>query len=228
METKKTKVVIISSYEWDDPMTDMNCAWGTYFNVLYPETGKIGSLFEGTGWGQRLKDLYPDYEFIDIKDDHRKMYADIKEKAKIAKADKDYERFLDELAEYNAKRLPQEIGQIVKVVGKGKHNGKVGKVSWFGKSKFNRSYGSRYTHWKAAAICAMMESRPYTIPNKNNDLILVRPTDGSEKFYIDPKNCEVIEGYKEVTLDREAVYRYEGIMEHNSQCLKNGYDYRTY
>ncbi len=223
------KTVIISSYKWDDPMTDMNCAWGTYYHVLYPEEKTTGTLFEGTGWGEILEKKFPDCDFVPISDEYRKMYGELKEQEKRAKADYDYTKYLDELAEYNAKKLPQENGQVVKVTGKGKHNGKVGIVSLFGKSKFNFSYGSKYTHWKAAAICCMMASRPYSIPNNDCDLILVRPVNGEfEKFYIDPSKCVVVEGYKDVTLTKEDVYRFNGIMDHNMACLKDGYDYRAY
>lgn len=225
----QVNVVIIARSTFENPHTDDCRAWGYDYTLLFPDTNELGYECENTGYGDNLKDSHKDWNFVEINDEYRKQYEQIVKENAIRSAERKLAEYQQELDEYNAKKLPQEKGQVVRVVTGKKHTGKVGKISWFGKSKFNHSYTNKYSGWKAYAIDALVKSRPYHIPNKDLDLIRVVSVDGSfEPFYINPAQCEVIDGYKEVTIKLEDVL---GFNKHTNDCynaISGNYDHIKY
>lgn len=224
------KIAIVSTYKWDDPMTDMNCAWYTHYTYIDVETGEIGEKSACTGCGRDLTDEL-ECEVVPMTDAIREMYRESVHRKAEAKAKADYELFEKEVAEYNATLRVQQKGQIVEITA-GKHKGKVGRVTWIGRSKYNRSYGSRYSSWRQAAVMGMVNDRPYTIPCKDEDLVLVRPLvawqDGREKVYVDIDKCKVVEGFVPLTIDMDKVYAYGKRMRDNHIAYRGAYDSRSY
>ena len=221
---ERVNVVIISRSTWEDPLTDMENAWGYAYDLLFPDTNELGWVKEYHE-GKTLEEKHPDWNIIKINDEYRKQYARIEQENAINAAKASLERYQEELNEYNSKRLPQEKGQIVKVISGRKHIGKVGKITWFGNSKFDHSYSSKCYSWRAYAVNEMCKARPYNIPNKEYDLIRVVALDGEfEPFYINPAQCKVIEGYKDVVVTLENVLRFNGYVDKCSDAVCGYYD----
>lgn len=228
-ESKK-RVAIVSTYKWDDPMTDMNCAWYTHYTYIDVETGQVGEVSACTGCGRGLTDEV-DCEVVPMTDEVKALYQESVKRMAEARAKADYERFAKEVDEYNATLRVQAKGQVVEITD-GKHKGKVGRVTWIGKSKFgNRS--PRHSTWRQAAVFAMCSDRPFSIPCKDDNLVLVRPlsgswADGNEKVYVDIDKCKVIEGFMPLTLDMDKVRAYNKRSDSNWTAYRGAYDGRSY
>ena len=203
---KSVNAVIISSYNYDHKYTDMACAWSTVYEVFEIESANIRSIDCVTGCGQTLDDAAPELNIISMTDEIKALYEAAVERRREERFNDQLKRFQEELDEYNGKLLPQKKGQIVEILA-GRSKGYVGKVTWFGKNKFNNSYSRNHLSINAQAIIAYCSQKPYSIPNSGYDLIAVRPIDtdkfpnGKEIIYIDPTNSRVIEGYEIVTID---------------------------
>lgn len=235
METKKREAVVVSSHKYDHPFTDMNCAWSTIMTLFFLD-GEIKTVSVGTGWGEDLEDKEPDVVIVPLTDEIKKMYWEYKDKKDAERAKAQYEKFKIELDEYNAMCKPQNVGQIV-VINEGKHKGKKGKISWFGKNKYNRrSYWKTQAHWLVQAATYVSEMKPYVIPNAECDLILVRPIDGdtfedgTSKVYVDPQKCTVIEGFEPLTMTEDDVRRMLKTKDDlcSNMHVGTAYDYREH
>lgn len=224
-------------YDWDDPMTSMQCAWYTRYTYLDLDEKAIKSCSPCSGCGQSLKDKLGEYEEVPLTDELKALCRSIKHEEAERKAAKAFEEYSKEVEEYNNLYRPQEKGQIVTIT-EGKHKGKVGRIVWIGKNSFKRSYGSRYTSWRQAAVLGIINSRPYTIPCKDLDLVLVRPVqygttweDGTEKVYIDIDRCRVTEGFKPIVLTLDDCRRFCDRQSRNWTAYRDGYnrhDYMTF
>lgn len=207
------QIVILSRYTWENRMTSMQCAWGysyTFIDITDENNWKICNESCTTGCGESLADVIGDYTSHKPTDEHRDWYN--KETKRLHdesiryQAEKMYEKCTEELAKYNASKRVQKKGQIVVVHGGRKHDGRIGRVMWIGKNSFKPSYSSRYATWQQAALGGICGMKPYTIPEKDSDLVLIRPltptawSDGLEKAYIDLNRCEVIEGFEPINI----------------------------
>ena len=228
-EEKKHDAVIISSYKYDHPFTDMNCAWSTIYTIFYLDgEGHVSTVKVGTGWGQDFEDVAPNVNIIKMTDEIKEKYFAYLKKESERRAEEGLKKFQADVEKYNEARRPQKIGQIVEVLD-GKHKGKFGKISWFGHNKFKRSRYKSNSHWSMAVINYLSEMKPYVIPNQDCDLILVRPDEG-EKFYIDPSRCKVVEGFEPISITKEDVRR---MNKHHDDIVSNfhigtAYDHKDY
>ena len=227
------RVCIIKSYTWDDPMTSMECAWYTCYQYVDLDSHTISTARAYQG-GSIEDALNKKVEVVPMTDEIRTLCYDIVKENNLKAAKADYERFSKEIEEYNKSLRPQKKGQLVQITS-GKHKGKIGRITWLGKNTFKRSYQPRYGGWRAAAVMAMIDSRPYTIPAKDCDLVLVRPTkygttweDGTEKCYIDISKCVVTEGFEPITLTLEDCKRFSKRSEENWFNYGGGYNVKTY
>lgn len=207
------QIVILSRYTWEDRMTSMQCAWGysyTFIDITNPDEWKICIKRCTAGCGQDLEDVIGKFENHKVTDEYRDWYnketkRQHDESIRI-QAKKMYEECTKELEKYNASKRVQKKGQIVVVHGGRKHDGRIGRVMWIGKNSFKPNYSSRYSTWQQAALGGICGMKPYTIPEKDSDLVLIRPltptawADGLEKAYIDLKRCEVIEGFEPINI----------------------------
>lgn len=224
------KAVIISSYVWDDPMTDMACAWYTVYTIMYLATSEVTKIKIGSGWGEKL-DL-EGVEFVPVTEEIKAQYAaavkaHVEKRAAEIKA-----KYEAELEAYNASSRVQRVGQIVEV-SEGKYKGIKGKVSWIGKSQFGTTY-KRKVGWRESFAAAIANARPYTIPFANENLVLVRPLDGTtfangkDKLYIDIDKVKVIEGFTPITLTLDDCKKYAENMRDAFSSFNGGYDYHSY
>ena len=177
-------------------------------------------------------------EVVPITDELRKMYYDIKAENEEREAQKLLAEYTKEVEDYNKTLRPQQKGQIVEIT-EGKHKGKKGRIVWLGINSFKPSNRySRYNRassWRAAAILGIIGSRPYSIPAKDCDLVLVRPIqygttweDGVEKVYIDIEKCHVIEGFNPLSVTIEDCRRQSQRNHENWTNLRDGYDTKVY
>lgn len=218
------KAAIIESYTWEDSMTDMECAWGLGYTLINVETYETTTVRVGTGWGQKFEDVC-DAEIVPLTDEIKEAYRLKRDAEREVEIKCLYEKFKVEVDEYNATNRVQKTGQVVSIK-KGKYRGHSGTVTWIGKSKFNKSYGNRYQSWKVAAIIGTCNMRPYTIPAKEFDLVLVR--EGDFKAYVPIDYCEVTEGFVPVSFTLDDVRNYCKCQDSNWQALSNTYDRKSY
>lgn len=202
----KQKAVILSYYKYDHPFTDMNCAWSTVYNIFLIDACATRTVSVGTGWGQMFEDVAPEIEIVPMTDEIKEKYNNYVKEETEKRTKEELEKFQVQLDEYNAQLRPQKVGQIVEII-KGKHKGKKGKVTWFGNNKFKRHSSYRKQHWLEMAVDYLQNMKPYHVPNAQYDLILVRPSE-TEKVYVDPDYCKVIEGFETITMTEEDVRRF--------------------
>jgi hypothetical protein len=206
-------------------MTDMACAWGLGYKLFDVDTHEIVGVEVRTGCGQKFEDVC-DAEILPMTEEIKQVYLTLMAQKEEEAAQKQFETFLKEVEEYNRTNRVQRVGQIV-TIKKGKYNGHSGVVKWIGKNKFKKSYGNPYQHWKVAAIIGMSNMRPYTIPAKDLDLVLVRQ--GDFKAYVPIEYCEVTEGFAPLTLTIEDVKNYRKLHSHNLLALQDHtYDRKSY
>jgi hypothetical protein len=225
------KIAIISTYNYDDPMTDMACAWYTVYTYIDIETGEITREKVGSGWGEKFE---PNAEIVPMTDEikalyHKSVAARIEKRAAECQA-----KYNAEVEAYNASRRVQKVGQIVEVTS-GKYKGIKGKVTWVGKSQFGGTTRKSNMGWRASAILAIANYRPYTIPCANENLVLVRPlvygdtfANGKDKLYINIDNCKVIEGFTPIEVSLDACKSYVKNTDDMCRNLHDGYDYHSY
>lgn len=227
------QAVIISQYDYDHPFTDMNCCWSTVYTVFDITNRCVRSAEWNHASGKSELDTdFAGYQFVDITDEIKQMYYDVLEENRRIAAKVQYEKFCEELDEYNSKLLPQSIGQIVEIQD-GRNKGLVGRITWFGKNKFNNTWHHRYGSIKAAALMECVNYRPWSIPNADKDLILIRPLEGEtwkngkDKLYIDPARCKVIEGFNPITITEEDAYNYGRTFDDFHRKWNMGYNCRS-
>lgn len=199
----------IFDYCYDDKFTDMADAWYHIIQYYNSETDSICE-YDARGHdkpaGEFFKEFYVPIEIeTAIKKCIEKQLSDEVEYNKT--------KFIKELNEYNAKLMPQEKGQIVRIVS-GKNKGIVGKVSWLGTDKFKHIYDwSRYHSTMSqygAALYGICKDRPYVLPNEDAELVLIRPINdvfenGKDKMYVKKELLEVIEGYNNINVSDDAI-----------------------
>jgi hypothetical protein len=228
------KIAVIMSYIYDDKMTSMACAYHTCYQYLNIDERKIEttSAYQQGSIQDALRG--EEIEVVPMTDELRQLCYQIKREEAEAAAQRAYEKYSKEVEEYNKTFRPQEKGQIVEITA-GKHKGKVGRITWIGKNSFKREYKPRYGGWRAAAIMGIIDSRPYTIPAKDCDLVLVRPIqygttweDGTEKCYIDIAKCIVTNGFKPIELTLDSCRRYNERNKDNWFAIRDGYNVKSY
>lgn len=226
--SQKLNVALIERSTWESSMTDDYRAWGYSYRLYFPDLDEIGNASTSDGYGHGWEECYPNWTIVPTTDEHRKRYDEIREEQFLALCEENLPKYQKELEDYNALLRPQEKGQVVKVMTeKGKHAGKIGKVSWFGNNQFKPK--SRYTNWRQAAVFGMIDARPYTIPAKGYDLIRIVPLDGEfEPFYYDPAKCKVVAGYKPISVTLDDVIRFERRMQDNWKAYGGNYDHHKY
>lgn len=223
----KVNAVVISEYAWDNTRVDDNRAWYTTYNLYVPSNKSFDTVTEASGFGERITDRY---NFIPCTDE---LLAEMKEVAfneKMAAATSLYKKYTKELEEYNNTLRPQNKGQIVEILD-GKHKGFVGRISWLGKNKYNPTYTSKNNNFYASAFKMITDARPYCIPAKNEELILVRDIENPEvKVYIDINKCKVVEGFIPVTITLDECKNYVGVEDSNMNKLfrNGGYNHKIY
>ena len=208
VSSDKKNAVIVSSYKYDHPYTDMACAWSTVYKIFEIDSQVIRDVDCVTGCGETLEKAEPELNIIEMTDEIRALYesALLKKREEVVKSQ--FERYQKELDEYNSKFLPQRKGQIVEILD-GRTKGYVGKVTWFGKSKFNNAYSTGRKSVRAAMLTAIVSQRPYEIPNADCDLIAIRPLEsemfpnGKSIIYINPVKAKVVEGYDIVKINED-------------------------
>ena len=201
---KSVDAVIMHSYKYDHPYTDMACAWSTVYTVFEINSMNIRTIDCVSGCGEDLEKKAPELNLVALTDEIKERYALAVEKRREEKFKEQIVRYQKELDDYNAKLLPQNKGQIVEVI-EGRSKGVHGRITWLGKNKFNSNPGHRGSI-AAQALIAYVSQRPYTIPNANCDLIGIKPVEGKtfpngkEIMFLDPSKLKVIEGYEVVTM----------------------------
>lgn len=206
---------IIYSYTYDDKMTDMECAYYDVIHYYDDETDSFGSEEVMPRFPKQSTAKYWETD-KPIPESIVSRIKELRKKERIDYFNNTKKRMNEELNKINAVLRPNNIGQIVKI-SSGKYKGTEGKVTWFGKNKFNHSVNTKYT-LKQSCLFEIIGNRPYTISHKNDDLICIRPVNGNtftrdkangkNKIYINPNNCAVIEGYIPVTVTDDAIKDY--------------------
>lgn len=218
------RAAIIESSTWEDSMTDMACAWGHRYKLFDVDTHEITSVKVGTGWGQKFEEVC-DAEIVPVTEKIRQDYLATVARIEEECVQSQFAKFLEEVEQYNQTNRVQCVGQTV-IIKKGKYNGHSGTVRWIGKNKFKKTYGNRYESWKAAAIIGICNMRPYTIPAKDSDLVLVR--EGTFKAYVPIEYCEVTQGFVPLTLTLDDVRNYRRCHNSNVDALIGDYDKHSY
>lgn len=202
-----TQVAIISSYRYDDTHIDDNRAWNTVYTVFYPETNTIATITESTGFGENIFEGMTIVETTsEIKAAYEVALAEVRQK----EAERLFDQYSKELAEYNKSLRPQKVGQIVEIMD-GRRKGKICRISWIGKGKkfgFDADAWYRKAYPMAAAFIAYINHRPWSVPAADCDLIRVWPQDGTKPFYIGIDRAKVVEGFEPVEITVETAYKF--------------------
>lgn len=161
----------------------------TFFNPTTNEVEYKTGYY--TSFSSNLDEGFP-HATKEVLDKYYKWCVESRKKSMNSK----FEYYKKVCEELNEAKNVQEKGQIVEIVGSGKHHGKVGKISWIGKNKFNRSYTRNSPRAEMWLAVAKFHNNPFIYGKEDYDLVRVIPTDGSKPFYVALDACKVVEGFK--------------------------------